>query len=164
MERQLRLPGTLPGAPCLDHATLVRLLRKPGTQDIKGEREHETVQPAQIPEKSNRTLTTTTRIRVPPLRRAQSFGSLQLALTQRNCHTPATGKLALKNHAVARLFPFVSSATIKIWRKTPAFPTMKQRLKHLIFFTLLDDARACEIRLDKHLSLSRLFHFDTQRL
>jgi hypothetical protein len=72
--------------------------------------------------------------------------------------------LALKNHAVARLFPFVSWATIKIWRKTPAFATMMQRLKHLIFFTLLDSARACEIRLDKNLSLSRLFHFDTQRL
>ena len=41
---------------------------------------------------------------------------------------------------------------------------MKQRLKRLIFFALLDGARACEIRLDKHLSLSRLFHFDTQRL
>jgi hypothetical protein len=38
------------------------------------------------------------------------------------------------------------------------------RLKLLIFFTLLDSARACKIRLDEHLSLSRLSHFDTQRL
>jgi hypothetical protein len=89
MERQLRLPGTLSGAPCLDHATLVRLLRKPGTQDIKGEREHETVQPAQIPEKSNRTLTTTTKIRVPPPRRAQSFG--RFAIGAHPTQLPHTG-------------------------------------------------------------------------
>jgi hypothetical protein len=70
----------------------------------------------------------------------------------------------LKNHAAARFFRARHVGNDEIWRETPAFPTMMPPSKLLIFFTLLECARACEIRLHEHLSLIRLSHSDTQRL
>jgi len=60
----------------------------------------------------------------------------------------------LKSHAAARLFCARLIGNNENLAENIRVRTEMSRLKHLIFFTLLDGARACEIRLDEDLSLS----------